>query len=227
MELLRSHQGRFDVPATWGAARRTGELDLRARLGFKRFLVRLAKRGKLNAIERAAIHQVARWDGTAFYPGGAEHSASGAETGNVAAPGFAILSAWFHALEARVGRPVFGPVTGAGSVAAGVRAFTRSSQSTSPEFEFFDDYDTFLHDVLTGRAHQARYLGMGSAGSVSEAALDDAIALLRAQQGPHPARWRAAMPQIQFQSLDVADLNPVPWENRGTWGEAIALPPAP
>ena len=34
------------------------------------------------------------------------------------------------------------------------------------------------------------------------------------------------MPQIQFQSLDVADLKPVPWENRGTWGEAIAIPRA-
>ena len=62
---------------------------------------------------------------------------------------------------------------------------------------------------------------------MSEAALDDAIAALRKAQGSDPARWRAAMPQIEFQSLDVADLPPVPWENRGTWGEAIAMPARP
>ena len=107
--------------------------------------------------------------------------------------------------------------------AAGVRAYTQTGQTTSPEFEFFDDYDAFLYNALTGRAHRARYLGGGTSSSVSEEALDDAIARLRAQQGGDPARWRAPMPQIQFQSLDVADLPPVPWENRGTWGEAIAI----
>ena len=224
MALLRARRSRFDIPATWGVARRTGELDLRAKLGFRRFLVRLGKRSGMTALERAAIAQVARWDGTAFYPDGAERSPSGAETGNVAAPGFAILSAWFHRLESRVAAPLFGPVTGGGDAAAGVRAFTRTGSTTSPEFEFFDDYDAFLYKVLTGHARHARYLGGRTVASVSRAALDDAIAALRAKQGPDPARWRAAMPQIQFQSLDVADLQPVPWENRGTWGEAIAMP---
>ncbi|MEA2273206.1 MAG: hypothetical protein QOI98_1914, partial [Solirubrobacteraceae bacterium] len=170
------------------------------------------------------IAQVARWDGTAFYPGGAERSPSGGETGNVAAPGFAILSAWFHALESRVAAPVFGPVTGGGDAAAGLRSFTRTGSTTSPEFEFFDDYDAFVYSVLTGRARHARYLGHGTPASVSRAALDDAIAALRRKQGADPSRWRAPMPQIQFQSLDVADLPSVPWENRGTWGEAIAMP---
>ena len=224
MALLGSHRGRFTLTAAWHVARRTGELDLRDTLGFGRLLARLGRSRHLNAIERAAVRQVARWDGTAFYPGGAERSASGAETGKVRAAGFAILSAWFHALEARLGRSVFGPVTGnAGNAAAGVRAYTQTGQTTSPEFEFFDDYDAFLYNALTGRAHRARYLGGGTSSSVSEEALDDAIARLRAQQGGDPARWRAPMPQIQFQSLDVADLPPVPWENRGTWGEAIAI----
>ena len=60
--------------------------------------------------------------------------------------------------------------------------------------------------------------------SLSRQALDQAIIGLRAKQGPDPSRWRAPMPQIQFQSLDVADLPPIPWENRGTWGQAVALP---
>ena len=93
------------------------------------------------------------------------------------------------------------------------------------QFEFFNDYDAFLYNVLTHRARGARYLGHGGALAVSRAALDDAIAALRSKQGSDPSRWRAPMPQIQFQSLDVADLPSVPWENRGTWGEAIALPP--
>ena len=122
--------------------------------------------------------------------------------------------------------PPFGPVTGGHNAAAGVRAYTQTGQTTSPEFEFFDDYDGFLYNVLSGRARHARYLGRGTNATVSEAALDDAIAALRKSQGPDPARWRAAMPQIRFQSLDVADLPPVPWENRGTWGEAIAMPAA-
>jgi penicillin amidase len=224
MRLLRAHRRQFGVPAAWHVARRTGELDLRERLGFRRFLVGLRHRRGLTAIERAAIRQVARWDGTAFYPDGAERSRSGGETGRVAAPGFAILSAWFHALESRAAAPVFGPVTGGDDAAAGLRSFTRTGSTTSPEFEFFDDYDAFLYSVLTGRARHARYLGGGTPASVSRAALDDAIAALRRRQGSDPARWRAPMPQIQFQSLDVADLPSVPWENRGTWGEAIALP---
>ena len=225
MALLRAHRRRFDRTATWRVARRTGELDLRERLGFKPLLVKVRRLHRLSAIERAAIRQVARWDGTAFYPDGAERTSSGQETGRVRAPGFAILSAWFHALERRVAARVFRRVTGNGNAALGVRAFTQTSATTSPEFEFFNDYDAFLYNVLTHRARGARYLGHGGALAVSRAALDDAIAALRSKQGSDPSRWRAPMPQIQFQSLDVADLPSVPWENRGTWGEAIALPP--
>ena len=222
--LLRG-KGRFDLRRTWRIARRIGELDLRATLGFKRFLTRLARRRDLTPIERAAVSTVAHWDGTAFYPDGAERSASG-ETGKVAAPGFAVFSAWFHALESRVAGHVFGPLVSDRDAAAGVRSFTQTPQTTSPEFEFFDDYDAFLYNVLTRRARHARYLGRASTPHVSRAALDDAIAALRSSQGDDPSRWRATMPQIEFQSLDVGNIGNIPWENRGTWGQAVALPRA-
>ena len=77
---------------------------------------------------------------------------------------------------------------------------------------------------VKGYAHGAGYLGGASVSDVSRAALDDAIAGLRKDQGDDPAKWRSPMPQIQFQSLDVASVPSMPWENRGTWGEAIALP---
>jgi penicillin G amidase len=221
MELL-ARGGRFTPTRLWRVARRTGELDLRARLGFKPFLTRL-RRLHLRPIERAAVAQVARWDGVAFYPGGAERGPSGTPTGRVAAPGFAIFSAWFHALEDRLGAAVFRPALGAGSVAQRVRAFTQTPQTTSPEFEFFNDYDAFLYNALTGRARGADYVGRRSALAVSRRALDRAINSLEAAQGPKPSRWRAPMPQIEFQSLDVADIPSIPWENRGTWGQAIAL----
>ncbi|MEA2374484.1 MAG: hypothetical protein QOD53_947, partial [Thermoleophilaceae bacterium] len=222
MSLLRARP-HLTPSDTWQVARRTGELDLRATLGFKRFLTRLAHARHLTALQRAAIRQVASWDGTAFYPDGAERSSAGAETGNVAAPGFAILSAWFHALESRAAAPIFGPVVPGPNFAAGVRSFTQTPQTTSPEFEFFDDYDAFLYKVMTGARGYHRYLGRRSAAGVSRAALDVAVAKLSSAQGRDPSRWRAAMPQIAFQSLDVADLPSVPWENRGTWGQAIAL----
>ena len=221
MSLLAGHS-RFTPTHLWKVARRTGELDLRATLGFKPLLTRLLHR-HLSPIERKAVEQVKRWDGVAFYPGGAERGHGGVETGNVAGAGFPIFSAWFAALEARAGRAVFRPVLGAGNVAHNVRSFTQTPQTTSPQFEFFDDYDAFLYNELTGRARGAPYLGGRSALSVSRAALDAAIQGLKAAQGPKPSKWRAPMPQIQFQSLDVADLPGIPWENRGTWGQAIAL----
>src|SRR5207302_3069799 len=89
-------------------------------------------------------------------------------------------------------------------------------------YEFFDDYDQFLYDMLSGRARGAAYVANG----VVRAALDDAIASLRAAQGPNPAAWRAPMPQISFQSLDIGSIGTIPWENRGTWGQAIQLPAA-
>jgi penicillin amidase len=222
LEMLRGRR-RYSLTGLWLLARRVGELDLRATLGFKPFLTRLLSK-RLSPIERAAIRQVARWDGTAFYPDGAERGRSGQPTGNVASPGFTILSDWFHALEKRVARPVLGPVVGS-DVAGGTRAFTRTPQTLSPEFEFFDDYDQFMYNALTGRARGAPYLGRQSALAVSRAVLDSAIAQLRRTQGPNPARWRAAMPQIDFQALDVSGVPSIPWENRGTWGEAVELPP--
>jgi hypothetical protein len=114
-------------------------------------------------------------------------------------------------------------VVGGRDAAAGLRAFTQTPQTTSPEFEFFNDYDAFLYSVLLGRARSVDYLAGASVSDVSRAALDEAIAGLRKDQGDDPAAWRAPMPQIDFRSLDVGNVPPIPWENRGTWGEAIAL----
>jgi acyl-homoserine lactone acylase PvdQ len=211
MNLLSS-SGRLSLAGVWGIARRTGELDLRATLGFKRFLLGL--RG-LAPLERKAVAQVAAWDGTAFFPDGSDGA------GRVKGAGFPIMEAWFRALERRVGSAVFGPVITGSDTAAGVRAFTRTPGTTSPEFEFFDDYDQFMFDALSGRAHGAAYVA--SVPGVVRAALDDAIASLSAAQGPDPAKWRAPMPQISFQSLDIGSIGTIPWENRGTWGQAVAF----
>ena len=223
LNLLSGHR-RYSLDGLWQVARRAGELDLRATLGFKPLLTGLLSHARLSGIERAAVQQVAHWDGTAFYPGGAARDSSGKLTGYVASPGFLILSDWFHALERRVARSVLGPVVGSSDVAAGVRAFTRTPQTQSPEFEFFDDYDQFLYNVLVGRARAGRYLGSQTRFAVSRAALDEAIKPLETVQGPDPARWRAPMPQINFLALDVSGVPSIPWENRGTWGQAIELP---
>ena len=45
-------------------------------------------------------------------------------------------------------------------------------------------------------------------------------------QGPAPSQWHAPMPMIHFQALDVSGVPSIPWENRGTWGQAIELPRA-
>ncbi|TMK19349.1 MAG: penicillin acylase family protein, partial [Actinobacteria bacterium] len=213
----------FDLAHAWGVARRTGELDLSATLGFKPFLTSLLSRSDLTPVERAAVQQVAAWDGTSFYPGGAERSSSGGETGNVTGAGFPIFDAWFAAMEARVGRAVFEPATGDASTARGVRFFTQIAGTLSPRYEFFDDYDQFLFDALSGRASAADYLGGATVAAVSRAALDDAIATLSAAQGPDPAAWRASMPQISFMALDVGTIGTIPWENRGTYGQAVAF----
>jgi penicillin amidase len=219
MRLLR-RRGDLSRSDLWHVARRTSELDLRATLGFRRFLTRL-RHEHLTAVERRAVNQVRRWDGVAFFPRGAERGPGGHLTGNVAAPGFAIFSAWFNAIERRIGGPVFHPALGGGDVAARVRSFTQTPQTTSPKFEFFDDYDAFLFNALSGRAHSADYLGHRSVLEVSREALDEAIGRLSASQGADPAAWRAPLPRIHFQSLDVADLPGIPWENRGTWGEVV------
>ena len=208
MALLRARR-RFTLDQAWQVARRTGELDLRVRLGFKPFLTRLA-RLKLDPAERAAVKLVAAWDGTAFAPGGLGTG------GKVASPAFPIVEAWFKALEERVGAAVLGG-------AKAVRAFTQTPATTSPEFEFYDDYDAFLLDVLRGRAKAAPYLGHGGAPAASWAALDDAIAQLSKAQGPDPSAWRADMPQIAFMDLDVSDIPTIPWENRGTWAQAVGF----
>src|SRR5439155_5336356 len=54
MSLLRRHRGRLDLDALWGVARRTGELDLRATLGFKPFVTRLRRVRGRSPTERAA-----------------------------------------------------------------------------------------------------------------------------------------------------------------------------
>ncbi len=169
------------------------------------------------------MNEVAGWDGTAFYPAGAAPGPNGAL--EVKSPGFAILSAWFHALENQVAAPVFGPVVGSSNTADAVRAFTRTPQTTSPEFEFFDDYDQFVYNAMSGYAHAVRYLGRSTALAVSREALDEAIAQLSSTQGPDPSRWRAPMPMISFEALDVSGVPSIPWENRGTWGQAVELPP--
>jgi penicillin amidase len=223
MSLL-SGSKRFSQQTAWKVAQRTGELDLRATLGFKAVFLRALAHRRLAPIERTAVAQVRAWDGTAFAPGGVEHGADGKPTGKVAAPAFAIMEAWFKALERRAGAPVFGPVVNAGKgIAAGVRAFTQTPQTTSPEFEFYDDYDSFLFNVLTGRAHAARYLGRAGAAGIVRQALDDAINQLRGTQGNDASKWRADMPQIVFQDLDVSDIPTIDWENRGTWAQAVAL----
>jgi hypothetical protein len=101
-----------------------------------------------------------------------------------------------------------------------VRAFTRTPGTTSPEFEFFDDYDQFMYDMLSGRARGY----IADVGALSRAALDDALAQLTKQQGADPTKWRAPMPQISFMELDVGAVGTIPWENRGTWGQAVELP---
>src|SRR5207302_6815054 len=195
----------------WQVARRTGELDLRDTLGFRPFLTSLAARSDLTAVDRAAVAQVATWDGTAFYPDGAERDSQGAETGKVKYPAFAVMSAWFHALEAIVAKAVFQPVTGNANTKAGVLVFTQHAAG-SPEFEFFDDYDAFLYNVLAGRTKSgADYLGGRSASDVSKAALDIATAQLTQAQGATPSLWRANMPQIVFTALDVSSIPNIPW----------------
>lgn len=225
MNMLRGHQ-RFSQATLWHMARTVGELDLRATLGFKRFLTELPSHFRLSPIERAAVAEVADWNGTAFYPAGAQRTSAGGLTGKVASPGFAILSAWFSRLENLVAAPVFGPALGYGRPAAEVQSYTRTPQTTSPQFEFFDDYDAFVYNVMTGYAHGARYLGGRTPLQTSRRALDQAIAELRPAQGPAPSEWHAPMPMIHFQALDVSGVPSIPWENRGTWGQAIELPAA-
>jgi penicillin G amidase len=224
MNMLKGRR-RFSLDALWQMARRVGELDLRDTLGFKPLLVGVASLHDISPLEREAIREVASWDGTAFYPGGAEVS-GGQPTGNVKSPGFAILSAWFARLEDLAAKHVFGPALGEPSPATAVQALTRTPQTTSPEFEFFDDYDGFVYNVFTRYARGADYLAGRSPLAVSREALAEAIAQLRAAQGADPSRWRAPMPMIDFQSLDVAGVPSIPWENRGTWGQAVELPPA-
>ena len=220
MALLRAAQP-LDQTGLWQVARRTGELDLRDTLGFRPFLVGLAGRGDLPAVERAAVAEVQSWDGTAFYPDGAERDSSGAETGKVKYPGFAVMSAWFHALEAIAGRGVFQPATGDADTKNGVLQYTQHAAG-SPEFEFFDDYDAFLYNLMAGRTTSGvDYFGGKSAADVSKAALDVAVAQLSQAQGTVPSAWRADMPQIVFVALDVSNIPNIPWENRGTWGQAV------
>ncbi|HLW18369.1 MAG TPA: penicillin acylase family protein, partial [Actinomycetota bacterium] len=211
MSLLRM-SGRLTYTDLWHIARTTGQTDLRAALGFKRFLTSVQPK---TALERQAIDIVKRWNGTAFFPGGA----CGAQ---VCSPAFPIMEAWFKAMEARAGAAVFGPVVGGPDTADAVRAFTRTPGTTSPEFEFFDDYDQFMFDMLSGRARGADYVQ--NVGALSRAALDDAIAQLTKQQGSDPTKWRAPLPQISFMALDVGTIGTIPWENRGTWGQAVELP---
>jgi penicillin amidase len=224
MNMLKGRK-RFTLKTLWQMARRVGELDLRATLGFRRFITELPKHFELTAMERAAVAQVAAWDGTAFYPAGAQQLANGAY--EVRSPGFAILDTWFGALENRVAQQVFGSVVGRRNSAQGVQAFTRTPQTTSPEYEFFSDYDSFVYNTMIGYARGAHYLGGASPLQVSRQALDQAIARLSASQGRHPAEWREPMPMIDFMALDVSGVPSIPWENRGTWGEAVELPPAP
>lgn len=223
IDMLRGHR-RLSLTMLWEMARRVGELDLRATLGFKPFITRLRGDPHLSPIERAAVAQVARWDGTAFYPGGALRLPGGPLA--VRSPGFAILDAWFAALENLVAEHVFGPVLGSANPADAVQAFTRTPQTTSPEYEFFSDYDQFVYNVMTGHAHGARYLGRASPSALSRQALRQAITALVARQGTDPAKWRASMPMIDFEALDVSGVPAIPWENRGTWGEAIELAPS-
>jgi penicillin G amidase len=222
MNMLSGHR-RFTLTELWQMARRVGELDLRATLGFKRFITGLPQHFSLSGVERAAVSHVAGWDGTAFYPAGAQSLPSGGY--DVRSPGFAVLDAWFASLENLVAAHVFGPVVGGADPAAAVQAFTRTPQTTSPQYEFFSDYDGFVYNVMSGYARGADYLGGESALQISRRALDQAIAQLTASQGHNPADWRAPMPMIDFQALDVAGVPSIPWENRGTWGQALELPP--
>ena len=123
------------------------------------------------------------------------------------------------------GRGVFQPATGSADTKAGVLNFTQHAAG-SPEFEFFDDYDAFLYNVMAGRTTSGTdYFGGQSASDVSKAALDVAVAQLSQAQGNTPAAWRADMPQIVFVTLDVSSIPNIPWENRGTWGQAVDFGP--
>jgi penicillin amidase len=223
MNLLRAHRGRFTLTALWQVAKRAGELDLDDTLGFRPFLTALRSL-RLTAIERQAVDQVAAWNGVAYYPDGAERNPDGSLTGKVTAPGYAVFLAWFHALRALAGATVFNPALGPGAVANLVEAFTITPGTTNSEFEFFSSYDAFLYNAMAGRTRGAGYFGPhGSALAQSRAALDQAIGELSASQGSDPSHWRAPMPEITFFSLDLPTIPTIPWENRGTWGQAVAL----
>lgn len=133
MDMLAGRR-RFSLTTLWQMARTVGELDLRATLGFKPFLTELASHFRLSPLERAAVSQVARWNGAAFYPSGAQRTSSGQPTGYVRSPGFAILSAWFSRLENLVAAPGLGPALGQTHPAAEVQSYTRTPQTTSPQF---------------------------------------------------------------------------------------------
>ena len=47
------------------------------------------------------------------------------------------------------------------------------------------------------------------------------MAQLTQAQGTDVSAWRADMPQIVFQAVDVSNIQNIPWENRGTWGQAV------
>ena len=228
MSLLAARSG-FDLAAAWGVAKRTGELDLRATLGFKPFITALAQRPDLTPLQRAAVAQVARWDGTAFFPDGAGRDGAGQPTGKVASPGFAIMDAWFDAIEHAVAAPVFGPaLAGVGTdPESGLRSLTQTPGTISPKYEYFDQYDAFVYNALRGRTRDHGYLGRSSVSDTSLAALKTAVGQLSASQGTDPAHWRADMPLITFMALDVSSIPSIPWENRGTWGMAIELGGAP
>jgi hypothetical protein len=153
----------------------------------------------------------------------------------------ALMDAWWPLLVRRMFEPVLGSRLMArieGMIAVDKPPSVSPSSFGVGWYGYVDkDLRTLLAPRRVRGRFSRRYCGRGSlrrCRRVLEDSLAQAVALMRARQGPNMAAWKVyatcpvrpspqACDQIQFETGGGVDTPPMPWQNRPTFQQAVEV----
>ena len=231
---------RLSVSGVEAILKRAATAEIRAATYFRPFLTGILpwahrRHIKLRADERQALTRVALWNRAVFYPDGAR-----TDPKRVAVyrdPAATIWYRWIYRFQDALYRPWFAPVM-SGYTLANFRDTIDSPDQGADIFE--DNFDPLMLSIMQGRRaslpvrvdylrhprgrfpHSATAY-RNSVMAASRRALDATLSDLSKQYGPNQARWLGQSEVMTYSALGAGFVPDMPFENKGTFIQVIAL----
>jgi acyl-homoserine lactone acylase PvdQ len=238
-QMLRTKH-RLGVADVQQIMKTAGTAEIRAATYFRPWLVGLAawagRKGiALTPVEREAIGRVAAWNAAIFYPDGARLDPS--QVAVPLDPASTIWTHWVDRFQDALYKPWFAPVMPNYTLASFRDAIDSPDQGADI---FEDNFDPLMLSIMQGRRASlpplvdylnqptgrfprtyAAYHDAVMRGSRS--ALDDALDELTKAYGPDMTKWLDPAPRIRFDPLGAGFAPDMPFENKGTFIQIVAM----